>query len=393
MGSFGRARAHALCCTVSCLLLVAPAARGDAAAGDRSATYKPADAPPKVSLAIVGDAAGSQDLGGRIGSWFHAPTAVSATKLSRLEASSVFAPSGELGMRIWVIVLSTSSAHIVFAVEQGAGQPPRYLVHDMDLEHGLDELAIEQLSQVVYMSAMALWAGNVESSRRDVEESLLPARQADAAAGGAGAGGTAVTPRAAPVAQPEAPGRDRTTQAADAVRTHVRAGVEYAARDAGDEGALQTVGVMVGWERQQGDWDLGANLAASVLVPDQPAKSGIHLDVRGVTLGLGFEAARRVGGATWVAVEAGPGIELVSYQVTSVDQATLQPNAGGVNPRPVASVRAGVRADVGPARLGLDALLVIGMMRTHYDVLVDGRRSEVLVPWLAQPGVAANVSW
>ena len=166
MGSFGRTRAHALFCAVSFLLLAAPGARADA--GDHAAASRPADAPPKVALAIVGEAAQNQDLGGRIGSWFHAPTAVNITKLSRLEASSVFAPSGEVGMRIWAIVLSTSSAHIVFAVEQGAGQAPRYLVHDMDLEHGLDELAIEQLSQVVYMSAMALWAGNVES---------LPARR------------------------------------------------------------------------------------------------------------------------------------------------------------------------------------------------------------------------
>jgi hypothetical protein len=186
---------------------------------------------------------------------------------------------------------------------------------------------------------------------------------------------------------------DRVTPAADSVQTHVRAGVDYELRDAGDEGAMQTVGVTVGVHRRKSVWDLGANLGASVLVPSQPAKSGIHLDVRGVTLGLGLEAARRVSGGTWIGVQAGPGIEVVSYQVTSVDQAALEPNAGGVNPRPVVSVRAGVRADLGPARLGLDALLVVETMRTHYDVSIDGRKSEVLVPWLAQPGVALALSW
>jgi hypothetical protein len=391
MVSLGRARAHALSCAVSCLLLAAPAARGDT--GDRTAGSTLADAPPKVSLAIVGEAAGSKDLGGRIGSWFHAPTAVDVTRLARLAASSVFAPTGEPGMRIWVIVLSATSAHIVFAVEQGAGQPARYLVHDMELEHGLDELAIEQLSQVVYMSAMALWAGNVESSRRDVEESLLPAPPALTTAAAPTAGGAGVAARSPLGARQAAPARDQATPAADAVQTHVRAGLDYELRDAGDEGALQTVGVTVGVERRQSAWDLGANLVGSVLVPNQPAKSGIHLDVRGVTLGLGLEAARRIGGGTWVGVEAGPGIELVSYEVTSIDQASLQPNAGGVNPRPIASVRAGVRADVGPARVGLDALLVVGMTRTHYDVLVDGNKSEVLVPWIAQPGLALAVSW
>ena len=120
------------------------------------------------------------------------------------------------------------------------------------------------------------------------------------------------------------------------MQTHLRAGLDYELRDAGDEGALQTVGVTLGLERRQAAWDLAANLGASVLVPDQPAKAGIHLDVRGVTMGLGLEAARRVGAWTWVGVEAGPGIELVSYQVTSVDEASLQPSAGGVNPRPVA---------------------------------------------------------
>ena len=56
-------------------------------------------------------------------------------------------------------------------------------------------------------------------------------------------------------------------------------------------------------------------------------------------------------------------------------------------------MRAGVRADVGPARIALDALLVVEMLRTHYDVRVDGHQSEVIVPWLAQPGLALAVSW
>jgi hypothetical protein len=378
MGSVARARVRVLHCAVSCLLLFAPAARGDTREAAASPSH--ADAPPRVDLAIVGETPATQDLGGRIGSWFKAPTVVRATGLARLEASSVFAPTGEPGVRVWVIQLSASSAHVVFAVEQGAGKPPRYLVDDMDLPHGLDELAIEQLAQVVYMSAMALWAGTVESSRHDVEVILQPAQV-----------GAAPPP---PVLSPASPAMpDETAGPAREAQTMVRTGLEYTVRAAGDEGVLQTIGASVGMARRATTWDLGVNVRGSVIVPEQPSKSGIHLDVRGVGVGLGVAAAKRVGGAVSVGGEIGPGIEFVQYQVTSVDQASLVPSDGGVNPRPVVSARAGIQADLGPLSLAVDALVAVEMVRTHYDVSVDGKRTEVLVPWIAQPGLVAALSW
>ena len=173
----------------------------------------------------------------------------------------------------------------------------------------------------------------------------------------------------------------------------VRTGLEYTVRYAGDEGALQTIGASVGLAHRGASWDLGVNLRGNVIVPEQPSKSGIHLDVRGVGLGLGLAAAKRVGGGVSIGGEIGPGIEFVQYQVTSVDQASLVASDGGVNPRPVVAARAGVQADLGPVSLAIDALVAVEMVRTHYDISVDGKRSEVLVPWIAQPGLVAGVVW
>ncbi|MGH7434537.1 MAG: hypothetical protein ACRENE_02600, partial [Polyangiaceae bacterium] len=343
MGSVDRARGRALRCAVSCILFFAPAARGDTREATAAAPSRD-DAPPRVDLAVVGETPATRDLGGRIGSWFKAPTVVRSTGLARLEASSVFAPTGEPGVRVWVVQLSTSSAHIVFAVEQGAGKPPRYLVDDMDLPHGLDELAIEQLAQVVSMSAMALWAGTVESSRHDVEVILQPAQV-----------GAAPAPPATSPAPPAPAAPDETAAAARDTQTMVRTGLEYTVRDAGDEGALQTVGASVGLAHRGATLDLGVNLRGSVILPEQPSKAGIHLDVRGVGVALGLAAARRVGGGVSIGGEIGPGIEVVQYQVNSVDDASLVPSDGGVNPRPVLSARAGLQADLGSLSLTVDA--------------------------------------
>lgn len=369
MGSIVRARARALICSTVWVGLQGPAAQADSSGQTPAAP--PVGAPPRVDLAIVGDAAGASGLEDRIGSWFRGQsTVLRTTAMPDLEASSVFAASGAPGVRVWVLLTAPTSAHIVFAVQAGEGRPPRYLVNDVAMDRGLDELAIEQLAQVVYLSAMALWAGNVESSRQDVEASLRTAPS---------------VVRALPRAD-VAPSPDRG-------QTLLGAGIEYTVRLEGDEGVAQTLAATLSVLRHRSATELGGRFRAEFLAPRQPSKSGIHLELQGVGFEAGAAMSRRVSERTWIGGEVGPGLEVVSYRVSSVDDPSLRPSDGGINPRPISYARLGARVDLGSFRVACDALVVVQLLRTHYDVVIDSHRSEVLVPWMVQPGLSAGVSW
>jgi hypothetical protein len=265
---------------------------------------------------------------------------------------------------------------LFFAVEDRAREIPRYLVHDVALDRGLDELGMEQLAQVVYLSAMALWAGNVESSRRDVEEGLRPPLAA---------------PPPTPTAPPTAP--PLTIKPPQGWRHGIRVGLDYIVRFRGDEGLTEGPGASVGVLWSEGASELGGRLHAELSLPHHPAKSGVEIDVFGGTFRLGLTMGHRASNRIWVTGEVGPGLDVVRYQTSSIANRSLQPTPGALSIRPLSYASVGVRADLGFASLSCSALVAVQLVRTHYDISENGLRSELLVPWLVQPGFSASVSW
>jgi len=297
-----------------------------------------------------------------------------------LEPSSVLAAIGHPGVRVWILLGEPKTARAFFTVQERPGQAPRYLVTDVVLENGLDELGIERLGQVVYLSAMALWAGTVETSRQDVEQELQ-----DQAAPGEGSPRAEPPPPAAALAVPTIP--DAST------RITIATGFEYTARFDGDEGVANVVGVAVSALQQGRSSELGGRLRAGLVLPRQTTQSGVELDTQGETFSLGVAAARKVGSRTWIPGEIGFGLDVVRYRTGALANPSFQPTPGGVDVRPVAYARCGARFDLGAVNLGIDAVLDVELVRAHYDVSEDGQRVTILVPWLVHPGLSAGVSW
>ncbi len=257
-----------------------------AAADPKVAHATPASAPPRVDVTLVGSAASEEAVQGRILSWFQAQrTAATATRTDALDSTAVLAPSDDPGIRVWVVLTDATVAHVFFTVEE-PHHGRRYLVSDVLLTGGLDEVGVEQLAQVVYLSASALWAGNVESTRQEVEEGLRR-READArpppppAAPTLPPPSTVLPPR--PVAPPAPEGRVAVT-----------VGSAYTLRAQGDEGLSQAVGSAVGvlWRRRF--TEVGARLRADVFVPhEQPAGADVKVELGGLDVQLGLAVARR----------------------------------------------------------------------------------------------------
>jgi hypothetical protein len=267
---------------------------------------------------------------------------------------------------------------VFFAVEERVGEAPRYLVSDVPFDSGLDEVGTERLAQVVYLSAMALWAGEVESSRRDFEARLLDQH------------GAVVEPLPAPASVHAAPAA-ATREASR--RTRAIVGYEYAVTFEGPAGVAQTLFGTVSVVREERALEIGGRIRVGALLPRQPESSGVELDLRGLTFGVGVVAGGKAASRAWIPAELGARVDALRYGTGALADPALRPTAGGLDVEPVLYGRLGIGVELPPVRVGIDALLDAHLLHTHYDISMGGHRAAFLVPWMVQPGVAAVVSW
>jgi hypothetical protein len=339
-----------------------PSAPAGAAATERT--------PPLVEIAIVGDVPSSGALGARIVSWFHGAEGHAHAKAEKsLDSSTVFAPSANPGVRVWVVPESASNVRLFFAVEEHPDQVPRYLVNDVALDTGLDELGMEQLAQVVYLSAMALWSGNVESSRSEVEAGL---RQ---------------TPTAEPKVSPA-----QATPVVARRRWSARLGLEALGRGGVTDGIFLRGGLSLGVFQKSERSILGGQLHADLSLPDTVEKLGIELKFSSASFRLGVLSETRIAAKSWASFELGPGVDIVHYRATALDS-SLRATGGGLDVRPTIYGSICTRFSLGALSLEAGPLLVVELERVHYDIAGPSGRSEILVPWLVQPGVTFGLYW
>jgi hypothetical protein len=278
-------------------------------------------------------------------------------------------------------MIDRRKARAFFAVKPAEGAA-RYLVSDVALDGGLDELGIERLAQVVYLSASGLWAGNLESTREKMEEVLHEQPSAR----------PPEIVRSVPVVASETPAT-RPKVAAAPGATRIRAGFEYAAIVRGDPGITQEIGVSLGALRTADTFDWGGVVRIGALLPQRANAAGVEVDTQGVTFALGAAGERRVAERVHLSLQLGVGAEVVHYRPGAIANASLHPDAGGTDVQPFGFTRAGARYDVGRVGLSLDALVQFKALRAHYDVELDARRSEIIVPWMVQPGLSGGASW
>jgi hypothetical protein len=364
----------ALLCATSA---TAAPSEGEPAAEGPAAKTKATGPIPDVELGIVGDAPDADALGEQVLSWFRKDTnRTHLTRLKKLDASTALAPSPTAGVRVWMFLPTVAIARLLFAIQERPGDSPRFLVDDLELDSGLDEVGREHLAQVVYLSASALWAGNAESTQREVEERLAHSwRTAE--------------PAAPP---PPAPPRQAAPAHRPVARTRATIGFEYLLRAHGEEGIAHALGV--DWEQPllHTTVDVLTALHVDFVLPRSAENRGLHLDLVGAEARLGILATGRLSKRFSVLAEAGPGIEAVHYTPTFGD-GTVQAVDGRLNFRPIAYGTLGIRFSAQSIQITLAALVAFALERTHYDVTSLGQSQELLVPARVQPGFSAGVSW
>jgi hypothetical protein len=327
--------------------------------------------PPRVTLAVVGSASKLGLLEVRLASWFRfQPTKLTVRRADAVDAHEVLSPVGEADVRVWLVPRGSDTHRLFFTVIERVGSMPRYLVRDVTLDGGFDELGVEQVAQVIYLSSAALWAGTLESSREEVE--LRLDRE--------------------PAAPPPPVAPESAPKSAPATLDNVL-GFEYTLRFAGDEGTSHGPAATLGVTLPIGEQAIGARVQAGLILPDSIEKRGIALNLRGASFSLAALLSQPVFERVSAAAELGLGLDVVRYRVDAITDPTLIAARSETESRPFVRLRAGLIRNVGHVRLGIAAGTAIQLLRTHYDVIDEGRRQPWLTPWRVQPELAGSVTW
>ena len=343
----------------------------------------------------------------RLASWFGPATRIIVRNEPRLDANRIVGPKDQSGVYVWVEQRSFAVARIYFAVSEGDGRQ-RFVVRDVVLERGLDELGVERLTHVVYSSVVALWQRRIESSQAEVERQLAssaaaatdaapttapanadrhgesaatePAAAEPAAGQGTSRHGYALSAASEPVAPEQA-------HPAACPSPHLALGAGYGLNARGDEGPAHGPQL---WAALLGGCPairLGGYVSARYLIPVDRSANDVAVRLTGGRMRLGGLLQGVVTETFRIEVGAGFGTDIVRYEPSA--SAGLEARPGETEMRPVATLLVGSRFLAGIGGIALVGELDVQLQDIHYDVSRPAGLQIVLAPWQVQPGFSA----
>jgi len=377
-------RTLAFCCLAPCLLTIAGQASAQASSLVQGGNVAPSL--PRVDIAVVQNACDAMALQTKTLSWFvGSVTLVSARQEPGLDAGAVLAQSPVAGVRVWIVARTATTVWLYFAVQPEPGRVPRYLVRDIELDRGFDELGMEQVAQVVYLSSMALWTGQLQSTRSQLEDRLsatflLPPPSTP---------GPRWSAMPTAVAAKSGPAPNKAWQGRSGWMLHSE--LAYGLRLQGREGIAQGPLGALRFLHASGDLELGGRLSVQFLLPHRQQSDPVVLDLRGYSIRAAPWLSFRKASDLSVTAELGPGMDVVRYSVKSTADPSLQPVPSQWEVRPIAWLAIGIESGSSRIRFGLEASLSVQLLRTHYDLVDGSQHIELLAPWIIQPGWSAHV--
>lgn len=366
-----RGRAVVFCCGVAALCAW-PRPSPAAPASSMNETER-GQSLARIEIAMVGEVARDPLLFERIRSLFPAETAALRRDDQQLDQRAVLLPQRSDTVYIWITVSDGGQARVYLALAETGGKP-RYLLREVRLDSGLDEVGGETLAEVAHSSAQALWSREQQSSRQTVVEALEREAEAPAPTEPLPTLPPGSSVRGASVASPTADDSPASTQAiASGPRNRTLRlgfGASGTTHSAGAEGWLQEVGGFFTFEYRS---RLSFRAALRYLIPT-------HFDLAPTRVQLnGASGELRAG---WLSsdathmrfrIEAGLGVLLAHARAGIVD---AQPKAHALAAqdfeRTYALAAAGFEWPIGPAWLAVGADLRVPLRTTSYEVAGAG---------------------
>jgi hypothetical protein len=302
-------------------------------------------------------------------------------------------------LRIWVVLINSRQARLYFA--DPAGQ--RFLLRDVPLRDGLDELGRERLAQVLATSAQAFVEQRVSTSAAEVARTF----EGPLTTGGR-LGDFGETPAVEPVAPspersvravpprplPTARYPTRPSRPGPAPRTTSwfwKAGVLYGMAMRGEEGVGHGPGVLVGLGRPWRGARWIATAKGQYQVPIKVTGDQTELGIAAYALRLSAAMDQPWGRHLAWGGEIGGGVDRAKFSSYPAPGISLPPEREDADWRPVAL--AALRGSVGgpSLRLALALGVTLQLAWTHYDV--EGRADPDIEPWQVQPSLTVEASW
>jgi hypothetical protein len=327
----------------------------------------------RVHVELIAGVA-SDDFEGLLREWFRL-NSVDADfhRATTLDPSDVLNRTADTAsLRVWVTLLEQTQARVYF-VEPVSH---RFLVRDVPLRPQFDELAREQLAQVVVTSADAFMARRASTSEQDFTRALNSASEGRA---------ESRPPLAKPAPSTHAGGVPAPT-------TFVRVGAFYRISLEQKEVIAHGPGLVMGATHRSGGYHFNADVSAQYLLPHTVSTPDVNLVLHGAALRIAIGAERQ-----WdkIAVGAafGGGADAVSYEPRLVSGAGIAPQPGAWLWRPVLIGDLRVLRTWGRTQ----GAFVIGagtyLKKTQYVVVRDGAASTCYQPWLIEPHAAIELTW
>jgi hypothetical protein len=350
------------------------ALEGRALAAGTDAPPPPAATARTVRVELVAEAALDPVFPRRIASWFD-PGAfrVEVRAVPRLDAERVLSPEPDAGAVVWVTLKAAQGARLYFVRGTKERDAPSYLVRDIRLERGLDEIGAERVAEAIHFSVLALIEGSLSSDRADVVHAL----ESDAPT-------------------PLPPTREGQALALDRPRSGI-----------GQRPSRATVGVGLGYAvAYRGDEGFGHGPRASVRFPSAAsfaagasvrsalratrALGPVDLELYGATFALGFAWTMANWPAASIELMSGPAVEWVHYTPVASSDASIGVGSAESEVRPAwdFSLRATFES---PIRWALLAECPVALTRTRYDVSTSGAPLTIGRPWALSPSLGLEL--
>ncbi len=354
------------------IVLVAVVTTAGATAADRASSDSPAgataangassDSPPGATIVLVGSMARDRILAERVQSLFDPNTRVTLTRQAQLSSRDVLEPAADATVYLWMTRLSPTRARIYLAVREAVSAPVRYLLRDVELDNGLDELGSETLAQIAHSSATALWAQKAEVPRQQVQKELQRLATLQ--------GALVSTPNGTVSIQ----------------RYELTLGLQLGSHVSGDEGWRHEPGAFLNLVR---DDRVSAGLSGSMLVPTRFDTPRAEIRLSGFSSEARCEWRLGAQNGPLVVPQFGLGLSLTQWSARG-EIGIAQGEKEGQDWRAHAVAGLGIHWALDPFFVAGALELRMPFQRTAYDYLEGGQRVTLAQSWLL-PGAMLRV--
>jgi hypothetical protein len=328
----------------------------------------------EIQINLVGDAALADELDSLLLEWLGEDQSKAEIRhVPVLRSSEVLASSpDEQLLRIWVVLDNVHLARVYFA-EPSAG---RFLVRDVYLHQGLDELGRENVAQVLVTSAKAFIEHNAGSSVDEVVATMKS---------------QAREPKSVAPVEPEF--KPKPTLRKSAQQWFFRLGGFYGTRFETPNLVSHGPGLLAFVGRETLDTRWAAVFRTQYFWPITARASDVDISIRALALRLAFVIEKPLSVDYDVGIEAGGGLEYVSYNssATSDSGVSAVGRTGYFEPETWLGLRLSSRQS--HWRWALVPGLSTSLVRSHYDVIRQGRPQIEFAPWIMLPSCALEMTW